>query len=360
MNNGCGIARLAALLSLLAGGAAAFPGCWSKTRDEIVVYSALDREFAEPVLADFERQTGIRMLAKYDVESTKTVGLVQEIIQEAPRPRCDVFWNNEILHTLRLEKRGLLEVYVAPGAAQFPNNYRSPNSRWYGLAARARVLIVNRDLVPRDQWPTTVEDLLRPEWRGKVGLAKPLFGTTASHVACLFARLGPDDARRLLASFKANEVQIASGNKGCAQMVAAGALAFGLTDTDDALIEREAGKPVAIVYPDGAAPAADGAAAAASAPASGLGTLLLPNTLAVVKGAPHPDAAAKLIDFLLSPEVEARLAIGPSAQIPLNSRCTAVSRACRLADLRPMEVDFAAAAAQFPAAAAYVEAEFLK
>ena len=84
----------------------------------------------------------------------------------------------------------------------------------------------------------------------------------------------------------------------------AGQLAFGLTDTDDALIELEAGKPVKIVFPDSSE--------------DGVGTLLLPNTLAVVKGAPHPRAAVQLIDYLISPEVEAKPAAGPSAQIPLN------------------------------------------
>jgi iron(III) transport system substrate-binding protein len=347
---------------------------------EVVVYTALDREFSEPILNDFTARTGIKALAAYDTESTKTVGLVNRIRAEVHRPRCDVFWNNEILNTVRLKSEGLLQPCTPPPpqARFYPAQYRDPDGYWFGFAARARVIIVNTNLVRPEDRPDSIYDLADPQWRGRTGIAKPLFGTTASHVACLFARLGPDDARRLLASFKANDIQIASGNKGCAQMVAAGALAFGLTDTDDALIEREAGKPVAIVFPDGAAPAtlaasrpaADGAdagarvlsrtATPASARTSGMGPLLLPNTLAVVKGAPHPDAAAKLIDFLLSPEVEARLAIGPSAQIPLNSRCTAVSRACRLADLRPMEVDFAAAAAQFPAAAAYVEAEFLK
>lgn len=350
---------------------------------EVVVYTALDREFSEPLLNDFTARTGIKVRAAYDTESTKTVGLVNRIRAEAHRPRCDVFWNNEILNTLRLKSEGLLQPCVPPPpqAQYYPAQYRDADGCWFGFAARARVLIVNTNLVRPAQsggdgpalhvLPDSIYDLADPKWRGRTGIAKPLFGTTASHVACLFAKLGPDDARRLLASFKANDIQIASGNKSCAQMVSAGVLAFGLTDTDDAIIEREAGKPVAIVFPDGAAPvrpavpaasrsAADGAAPAASAPAPGMGTLLLPNTLAVIKGAPHPSAAAKLIDFLLSPEVEARLAAGPSAQIPLNSRCTAVSRVCKLSDLHPMEVDFAAAAAQFSAAAAYVEAEFLK
>ena len=66
-------------------------GCWSRSAEEVVVYAALDREFSEPLLDEFQRQTGIRVLPKYDVESTKTVGLVNAIIQERPRPRCDLF-----------------------------------------------------------------------------------------------------------------------------------------------------------------------------------------------------------------------------------------------------------------------------
>ena len=81
-------------------------GCWSRSADEVVVYTALDREFSEPLLDEFQRQTGIRVLAKYDVESTKTVGLVNAIIQEQARPRCDVFWNNEIMHTLAAGEDG--------------------------------------------------------------------------------------------------------------------------------------------------------------------------------------------------------------------------------------------------------------
>ncbi len=49
------------------------------------------------------------MIAKFDVESTKTVGLVNQIIAEQKTPVCDLFWNNEIMHTVRLQKLGLLE-----------------------------------------------------------------------------------------------------------------------------------------------------------------------------------------------------------------------------------------------------------
>jgi len=311
----------------------------------VVVYTALDRQFSEPILQAFTERTGIEVRPVYDAESTKTVGLVNRIRAEAQRPRCDVFWNNEILNTLRLKSEGLLQPCRPAQAANYPAQYKDPDGYWYGFAARARVILVNTELVKPEEMPKSVRDLADPRWRGRVGIAKPLFGTTASHVAYLFALLGEDGAKELLDSFKRNDVRVVAGNKTCAEMVGNGQLAFGLTDTDDAIIEQESGKPVRIVFPD--------------AGPDDMGTPLLPNTLAVVKGAPHAEAAEKLIDYLLSAEVEAQLAQGRSAQIPLNSQTTVQSRAGRLEDIKPMAVDFAKAAEAFPAAAKYIESTFL-
>ena len=130
------------------------------------------------------------MLPKFDVESTKTVGLAEAIVAEKDRPRCDVFWNNEILHTLRLKRLGLLEAYQPPIAEEYPAAYRDPQGYWHGFAARARVLIVNTKLVGKRDRPTSILDLADPKWRGRTAMAKPLFGTTATHAACLFAVWG--------------------------------------------------------------------------------------------------------------------------------------------------------------------------
>lgn len=327
VKNGLG----AAILALACG------GCWSSTGPEVVVYTALDAEFSQPVLDDFQRETGIRVLAKFDVESTKTVGLANAIIAESKRPRADVFWNNEVLHTLRLESRGLLEAWRPPAAASYPAQFRSPEGRWHGFAARARVLLVNTRLVGEGERPRTVGELAEPRWRGRAGLAKPLFGTTATHAACLFAVWGPQQAERFFRSVKDNAAGVLAGNKRVAEAVAAGQLAWGVTDTDDAIVEVDRGSPVAIVYPD--------------QDEGGLGTLFIPNTLAIVKGCPRPAEARRLVDYLLSPEVEAKLAAGPSAQIPLNRSAGGQARVATPATVRAMQVDFRAAAEQWDVAA---------
>jgi iron(III) transport system substrate-binding protein len=320
--------------------------CWSARQPEVVVYAALDREFSEPVLNEFTKQTGIRVLAKYDDESTKTVGLTSALVQEASRPRCDVFWNNEILNTLRLEEKGLLETYRSPSAAGYPEMYRSSDGTWHGFAARARILMVNTKLVEEYKWPTSIYDLADPKWKGKVGVARPIAGTTATHVACLFAVLGEEKAKEFLRSLKANDIQILGGNKQVAQACAAGQIVFGLTDTDDAIIEVERAGPVTIVYPD--------------RQPDQLGTLFIPNTLAIIKGCPHAEQARKLVDFLLLPSVEEQLARSASAQIPLNSAVRALSRVETPQTVHAMPVDFAAAVRQWQAAAEFIEHEFLR
>jgi iron(III) transport system substrate-binding protein len=318
-------------------------GCWRASGPEVVVYTALDSEFSQPVLSEFSAASGVNALPKFDIESTKTLGLVEAIIAEQKRPRCDVFWNNEILHTLRLEKLGLLEPYPSPAGAPFPAMYRSPQGLWHGFAARARILIVNTDKLPADRRPHSILALAEPQWRGQVGLAKPLFGTTATHAACLFAAWGDQRAREFFDQLKPN-VKIMGGNKQVAEAVAAGQLAFGLTDTDDAMIEVEKGMPVEIVYPD--------------QEAGGLGTLFIPNTLSIIKDARNPAAARRLVDYLLSPAVEAQLADGPSAQIPLNPQVKTKARIETPATLRAMQVDFESAGDKWPDVAGYLRDRF--
>jgi iron(III) transport system substrate-binding protein len=324
---------------------ALFAGCSSRGEQRVIVYTALDREFSEPVLDGFTAATGIRALPKYDDESTKTVGLTSAIIAESGRPRCDVFWNNEILNTLRLVEWGLVEAYQSPSAASYPEMYRAGDGSWHGFAGRARILIVNTELVAEDARPTSIYDLADPKWKGQAGIARPVAGSTASHVACLFAALGDEAAQEYLTSLRANDVKILGGNKQVALAVAAGQIAFGLTDTDDAIVEIDRASPVAIVYPDRAE--------------DQLGTLFIPNTLCIIRGGPNPEAARKLVDYLLSPAVEEQLARGASAQIPLNPEAAFTPRVETPRTVKAMEVDFAAAAAKWNAAAKFIEEEFL-
>jgi iron(III) transport system substrate-binding protein len=322
-------------------------GCLPKgSKPEVVAYTALDQEFSKPIYLDYEAEKGTKVLAKFDIESTKTVGLTAALMAERDHPRCDVFWNNEVLNTIRLEKQGLLEVYRSPAARNFADTYKSKNGAWHGLAARARVLIVNTDLLRPEDYPTSIYDLANEKWKGKAAIAKPVAGTTATHIACLYASLGEEKAQEYLRSIIQNEVQVLGGNKQVALAVAGGHVTFGLTDTDDAIIEMEKGQPVAIVYPD--------------REKDQLGTLFIPNTVAMIRGCPNPEEAKRLIDYLLSAPVEEKLAKSGSAQIPLNPEVKVKLRVETPATVHAMKADFEAAAEHWDAAQKFVKETIAK
>ncbi len=309
---------------------------------EVVVYCALDRLYAQPILDRFSQRTGIKVRAKWDTEASKTTGLVKALLAEQDRPRCDVFWNNEVSQTVRLGREGALQAYESPAAAGIPAWARDSKGLWTGFAARARVLIVNEARVPADAMPTSVEDLCDPRWKGQVGMAKPLFGTTATHAAALFSLQGPEAAQAFFKRLRDNEVVICAGNADVKDRVVAGELAFGWTDTDDAHLALLAGEKVKVVFPD----------------QDGQGTLLIPNSVALIKGAPHSDEAKALIDALLSKDTEEALAVARSAQIPLREGLERPAWIPK--SLKALAVDWEAAGTAFAAARTYLETEFLQ
>lgn len=280
----------------------ALTGCGGTdtNNNEVVVFTALDRVYSEPILKRFEAQTGIKVLAKYDAEASKTTGLINQIIARKDDPECDVLWNNELVQTQHLAGLGLLEPYDRPSAARFGPSFKDPQHRWTGFAARARVFIYNTDLVSPEDVPASLADMTAPKWRGQCAIALPFFGTTFTHVSVLRQDWGDERLEQWLADIKANGVAIAAGNGPVRDLVASGERAFGLTDTDDAHGAMLDGKPVAVVVPD-----------------ADQGTVLIPNSVALIAGCKHPEQAKRLIDFLLSAEVEIALAEARSAQVPL-------------------------------------------
>ncbi len=325
-------------------------GCSKHSNDppsdarEVVVYTALDQIYSEPILKAFESREGIRVRVVYDSEAAKTVGLVNRLIAERARPRCDVFWNNEIIRTIKLDREGLLETYDSPMRMEIPAAFKDNEGRWTGFAARARVLAFNTKLLTRADAPKSLDELTDPKWSGQVGMAYPLFGSTATHAAALFARWGEKRVSDFFSALKANRVHIYDGNMGVCRAVASGEIAMGLTDTDDAHLVQSEGKPLDFILLDH----------------DGEGAVLIPNTLALVKGAPHGESARKLMDYLLSAEVEESLAKCESAQIPVRSTVPAPDDVAAMAKAKFMSVNFTEAERQIESSAEILKRIFSK
>jgi len=290
----------------------------------VVVYVSEDQVFSEPILRDFEKATGIKVKAVYDTEEAKSTGAMNRLIAEKGNPQADVYWANEPIRAEVLKQKGISAPYVSPNAKDIPPVFKDPDGYWTGFSARARVLVVNKSV--KDS-PRTILAYTYPRWKGKSVITNPLFGTTTAEIAALFTIWGDKQAREFMAALKHNRVAISTNNGESADFVAAGQYDFSLVDSDDAVNRMRQGKPVTMVYPD--------------QEGNGIGCFIVPNAAVLIKGGPHPDAARKLIDYLLSRETERKLAFADCAQIPLHSGVQTPPELKSIKDIKIMQVNYA-------------------
>src|SRR5829696_3146249 len=295
---------------------------------EVTIYVSTDRVFSEPILRAYEQQSGVHVNAVYDTEETKSTGLANKLLAEKNRPQADVFWSNEPVRTLVLKRNDVLAPFRSPSAEGIPATFKDPEGYWTGFSARSRVIVYNTKLVKPGEAPKSIFDLADPKWKGQVAIADPRFGSTSFHVAALYAEVGDERADAFFRKLKANDVKIVPGNSVVRDMVARGEVKIGLTDTDDVNVALEDKQPVAMVFPD----------------REGMGVPLMPNMVSLVAGAPHTEDGKKLIDYLLSAEVERSLAQSEAVQIPLREGVEGPKNIPPLSSFRPMTLDYGRAA----------------
>lgn len=287
-------------LAVLAGVASCGPAA-----SDVVVYTSVDEIYAREIFTAFERETGIRVRAVYDAEEAKSLGLVHRIVAESAAPRADVFWNGEAVRTALLARKGLLQPYRPKTAEDVAAGWRDPDDLWTGLGARLRVFVTRKGR----SGPASLEELAAPAWKDRVAMANPMFGTTAAHVAWLAQTRGEEWTLKWLSALDANGVRWVGGNSHVRDLVARGDVEVGLTDSDDVFVGQARGDAIRFdpCPPDFA----------------------IPNTAALIRGAPNAERGKRFLDFLLRDSTEKRLAEGRSRQIPVRG-------------LRPPEVDWAA------------------
>jgi iron(III) transport system substrate-binding protein len=339
MNKPCTAARISVIV---AGIWIALAGCGRKSveKQEVVVYCSVDQEVAEPILAEFTRQTGISVAARYDTEASKTVGLVQKLRAEAGRPAADVFWSGEVFYTIQLANEGMLAPYAGESTKDWPAQFRDASNRWYGFGLRGRAIGYHTGRLTREQAPKSLEDLLDAKWKGKIVMARPSRGTTGGDVASWFVEYGPEKATEILRGLKANEIRFVEGNSVAVRMVGTGQADVCLTDTDDVYAGIRNGWPVA----------------AEPLRRNGKGTLAIPNTAAKIKGGPHSSNADRLMAFLLGGECERMLLKSDSLNWPVRLRPKIGGMELAMPDT--MIIDYTAVAQMLPTALKAVEEIF--
>jgi len=295
--------------------------------NSVTVYVSEDQVFSEPLLKDFEKETGIKVNAVYDTEESKSTGVMNRLIAEKNNPQADVYWANEPIRAEVLRQKNILTSYLSPNAKGILQTFREKNNYWTGFSARIRVIIAQNRLKEK---PDSILDYTDVRYKAKAVIANPLFGTTTAHIAALFSVWGDKKTKNFLQKLKENKTALSTSNGESADFVASKQYAFALVDSDDAISRFRQKQNISIIYPD--------------QKKGDVGIFVVPNAVMMIAHAPHPKMAQKLIDYLLSKKSEEKLARADCAQIPLHQDVPPPKGLKSLSTLKVMQVDYATVA----------------
>ncbi len=300
-------------------------------KPQVVLYSSIDDPILRPILGEFTKDTGIEVLVVGDTEATKTTGLVERLLSEKERPRADVWWSSEPLGTIRLAREGVLEkVELDWKARERPGGWerdsaqgggraggaiddvRSADGLWWMVGLRRRAIVTRiadaaatsaslKDLFSFDAHA----ELMNARIAGRIGMARPQFGSTRTQLAWIGATWTREDLTNWLTRLRSSKVRLYDGNSSVTRALAQGEIDIGFTDSDDVAEGIREGWDLRMITTYEWAPRRtldesrdryDGIVAAVR--------LELPTTVARVKAGPNPQSAARLIDWLISHRVE--------------------------------------------------------
>jgi iron(III) transport system substrate-binding protein len=315
------MSRREALLAAMAVAGLGMYGCSrSGAAGALTLYSSADDDIAALARGAFTKRSGRALEIVGDTEATKTFGLVARLIDERSSPRADAWWSNEPLGSVRLAEEGVLAPLPGSivGSAWYkawPAYLKDPRDLWIGFGLRARAIAYHTRRVRPEEAPASARELALPRWKGRVGMAKPQFGTTRLHMAAILVQSGEAAMRGWLEGLRAGGVRLYDGNSSVVRAMSVGEIDVGLTDSDDVRAGMSNGWPVGMVL-ERPAPEEAGAIAAR-------GTVTIPNTVGLVGGGPGGAAAVELLEFLVSAEMERLLAGSVAGYAPVRAEVAA-------------------------------------
>ena len=243
----------------------------------VVLYSAHNQEIIDALAPRFEEATGI----KAEVVKLGSSDVVARVKAEKENSQCDVIWS---IGGEQLEANSdLLENYTPKDWDKIADVFKV-GTNWLPYTGIVMVFIANTDMLSADQLPKSWTDLSNPELKEKISSARAdKSGSSYMQLATvlnIYKEKGWDVYKDILANFV-----LSGSSSAVSRFVNDGEAAVGITLEDNAYLYVKGGGPVKIIYPED-------------------GTTAAPDGIALVKGAPHADAAKKCIDWALSKETQ--------------------------------------------------------
>jgi iron(III) transport system substrate-binding protein len=256
-----------------------------KKEGKAVVYGSLESDSAETVFNAFKKKSGIEV----DYWRASATKVMDRALSEyrAGKPLFDIILTNDNPMQIMF-KQGIFAKYDSPSSKDFPKDAIDPN-----LGPRYRNVVIgvvyNKSTVSAADAPKSLEDLIKPQYRGKLVMPDPTQHTTTTQwVASLEKLLGKEKADKYIRDLAAMKPVLVESLLPAAERVATGETPIAITYVKYAYIYGQRGAPLDYVR---------------------LGKMMGDgHYLTLSNKAPHPNAGKALIDYFLGPESMALIA----------------------------------------------------
>jgi iron(III) transport system substrate-binding protein len=254
---------------------------------ELVVYSGRNEKLVSPLLDQLSAATGVKVSVRYAGSSE----LAAQLLEEGEATQADLFFSQDAGALGALGKAGRLEALDPTLTAKVVDGYADAGNLWVGTSARARVVAYHPEQAPEAAEMTSIDAILDPKYKGKVGFA-PSNASFHAFVTALRVTEGEEGAKAWLERFRANEPKAYDNNVAVLDGVDKGEVSLGLINHyywfEKAAEKGESAVTAKIRFLDSNDP----------------GALINVAGVGVLKGTDQQEAAAKAVAFLLGPEAQ--------------------------------------------------------
>ncbi len=256
----------------------------AKEEGTLTVYGSCEEAYLSAACQNFEKLYGI----KVDYQRLSTGEVYTKIEEEAGNPSGDVWFGGTTDPYNEATAAGLLEPYEAQNAVNLlSSTYRDADGNWYGIYKGILGFMVNREELTRLglEEPKDWDDLLKPEYKGLIGMSNPSTAGTAKLVINTMVQMkGHDEAMEYFKELDKNIYQYTKSGSGPSKMVGPGECVIAIGFLHDGITQILAGYDnIDLIIPAS-------------------GTSYEIGATAIFKGAKHPNAAKLWIEYALSPD----------------------------------------------------------
>lgn len=191
--------------------------------EQIVLYSGRSKSLVAPIVKQFQKDTGIKVVVKYG----NTAQLALTLQEEGKRSPADVFWAQDAAALSAISKAGLFSPLPNPLIHELPSHFTNAEHTWVGTSGRARVLAYAPDRVTEVDLPKSVFELTDPKWKGRVGWA-PTNGSFQAFVTAMVSKHGREKTKAWLVGMKKNKAKAYPKNTPIIEALAAGEIDLGI------------------------------------------------------------------------------------------------------------------------------------